>query len=98
MFHIKTLDSQINSRPVIYFTFKNCKGNSSEELTVQLKQALLEEYSRYWEIFAGKLDDSRFSAVRFKEMYENLMRQDISYIYLSSKNCPYGLIFNAASI
>ena len=84
MFHIKTLDSQINSRPVIYFTFKNCKVNSSEELTVQLKQALLEEYSRYWEIFAGKLDDSRFSAVRFKEMYENLMRQDISYIYLSS--------------
>ena len=39
--------AQINSRPVIYFTFKNCKGNSSEELTVQLKQALLEEYSRY---------------------------------------------------
>ena len=33
---------QINSRPVIYFTFKNCKGASVEELSIQLKLALQE--------------------------------------------------------
>ena len=32
--------SQINSRPVIYFTFKNVKGVSVEELTAQLKLSM----------------------------------------------------------
>lgn len=38
--------SQMNYRPVIYFTFKNAKGASVEELTIQLKQALKVEYAR----------------------------------------------------
>lgn len=76
--------AQINTRPVIYFTFKNCKGLTSEELTVQLKLALLEEYGRYKELLEGELDKSRFSVIRFYETYENLMRQETSFIYLSS--------------
>lgn len=47
--------SQINSRPVIYFTFKNVKGVSVEELTAQLKLSMQEEYSYYERIFKGKL-------------------------------------------
>lgn len=76
--------SLLNSRPVLYFTFKNCKGSTSEELTVQLKLALLEEYGRYREMLGDKLDRSRFSAIRFLEMYENLMKRDVPFIYLSS--------------
>ena len=76
--------SLLNSRPVLYFTFKNCKGSTSEELTVQLKLALLEEYGRYRELLGDKLDRSRFSAIRFLEMYENLMKWDVPFIYLSS--------------
>ena len=34
---------QINSRPVIYFTFKNSKGTTVEELTAQLKLAMQEQ-------------------------------------------------------
>ena len=75
---------QINSRPVIYFTFKNCKGATIEELTVQLKQALKSEYVRYNEIFRETLDKETFSAKEYYKTYENLMDQESPFIYLSA--------------
>ena len=75
---------QINSRPVIYFTFKNCKGASVEELSIQLKLALQEEYSRYYEVFACAADQTAFGVIRFRKTYENLMDQNASYLHLSS--------------
>ena len=75
---------QINSRPVIYFTFKNAKGVSVEEMTAQLKLAMQEEYGYYEEIFHGKLSPDSFGAKKFYESYESLMNQEKSYIYLSS--------------
>ena len=75
---------QINSRPVIYFTFKNCKGATIEELTVQLKQALKSEYVRYNEIFRETLDKETFSAKEYYKTYENLMDQAAPFIYLSA--------------
>ena len=75
---------QINSRPVIYFTFKNCKGASVEELSIQLKLALQEEYSRYYEVFACAADQTAFGVIRFRKTYENLMDQNVSYLHLSS--------------
>ena len=75
---------QINSRPVIYFTFKNCKGATIEELMVQLKLSMQEEYNRYKELLGGKLDREKFSVSKFYETYENIKRLDSPYIYLSS--------------
>lgn len=74
---------QINSRPVIYFTFKSAKGVSIEELTTQLKLAMQEEYSRYEEIFRDKLDKHSFSAKKFYESYHALMDHMSSYMFLS---------------
>lgn len=74
---------QINSRPVIFFTFKNCKGATVEELTMQLKLAMQEEYRYYEEIFHDKLDQDTFGAKIFYETYESLMNQEKSFIYLS---------------
>ena len=76
--------SQINSRPVIYFTFKNVKGVSVEELTAQLKLSMQEEYSYYERIFKGKLDKNSYGTEKFYETYELLMDRKSSYIYLSS--------------
>lgn len=76
--------SQINSKPVIYFTFKNCKGTTIEELTAQLKLAMQEEYSYYERIFYGKSDMDSYASKRFYESYQSLMDQKTSYIYLSS--------------
>lgn len=75
---------QINSRPVIFFTFKNCKGVSVEEMTAQLKLAMQEEYGYYEEIFHDKLVSGSFSTKKFYESYQSLMNQETSYIYLSS--------------
>lgn len=76
--------SQINSRPVIYFTFKNCKGGTVEELTSQLKLAMQEEYARYETIFRGKLDPELYSAKRFYEINSILMDYKSPFFYLSA--------------
>lgn len=75
--------SQINSRPVVFLTFKNCKGVSVEEITMQLKLAMQEEYGYYEEIFRDKLNTDSFSIKKFFESYASLMNQEKSYIYLS---------------
>lgn len=75
---------QINSRPVIYFTFKNSKGTSVEELTAQLKLAMQEQYGYYEEKLRDKLNKNSFSAKKFYESYDLLMDQKSTHIYLSS--------------
>lgn len=75
---------RMNSQPVIYFTFKNCKGATIEELTEQLKQAIKVEYARYDEIFHKKVDEGTFSVREYMRTYHMLMEQGTSFIYLSS--------------
>ena len=76
---------QINSRPTIYFTFKNCKGYTSEALIAQLKMAMQEEYAYYEELLREKLDKHSFSAKKFYKSYDNLLDENsTSYNYLSS--------------
>lgn len=74
---------QINSRPVIYFTFKNSKGTTVEELTAQLKLAMQEQYGYYEEKFRDKLNKNSFSTKKFYESYDLLMNQKSTHIYLS---------------
>ena len=76
--------SQINSKPVIYFTFKNCKGATLEELIFQVKLAMQEEYSRYMELMEGNIDRNKFSMTKFAESFEKIMQADSSFIYLST--------------
>lgn len=67
-----------------YFIFKNCKGATVEELTVQLKQTLKSEYVRYNDVFREKLDKETFSAKEYYKTYDNLMDQETPFIYLSA--------------
>lgn len=76
--------NQINSRPVIYFTFKNCKGATIEELTFQMKLAMQEEYGFYEELFRDRFDRNSFTVKKFYESYEILMDRKSSYIFFSS--------------
>lgn len=75
--------SQINSRPVIYFTFKSVKGCSVEELTYQLKRAIGEEYGRYEVLFRGRLEKNSAASKGFYKTYDNLMDNQSSYFFLS---------------
>lgn len=74
---------QINSRPVIYFTFKNSKGTTVEELTAQLKLSMQEQYGYYEEKLRDKLNKNSFSTKKFYESYDLLMDQRSTHIYLS---------------
>lgn len=75
---------QINSRPVIFFTFKNAKGTSIEEFAFQLRLALRDEYGRYEAIFRGKLDPESMITKSFYEAYNFIVDASASYAYLSS--------------
>lgn len=57
---LKIMDTEyaveINSRPVIYFTFKDCAGKEPGELLQSVWNIIFAEYRRYYEIFEGKTD------------------------------------------
>ncbi len=61
---------QINSRPVIYFTLKDCNAQTPEELSAALCNALFTEYNRYYKIAKNRPEDidcfSYFETLYFK--------------------------------
>lgn len=63
---------QINSRPVIYFTFKDCKGATADELLSLVKRNIYQEYLRYEKILRNKLDKDSFETRDFYEMIDVL--------------------------
>lgn len=64
--------AQINSRPVIYFTFKDCKGATVDELLFLVKRNLYQEYLRYEKLLRDKMDKDSFEAKDFYEMIDVL--------------------------
>ena len=69
--------SQINSRPVIYITFKDCKAATAESLLFLISDVVLKEYQKYYTILkeAPETNDSRY--VTFFMTYNKLLRRDI---------------------
>lgn len=73
---------QINSRPVIYFTLKDCNAQTPEELAAMLCNALNPEYSRYYRIAKEKADEiGNFSY--FEKLYCKISGRSASLIELS---------------
>ena len=46
--------SQINSRPVIFLTLKDCKGTTAQEMLLLMKKQIYLEYMRYEKNMKGK--------------------------------------------
>ena len=63
---------QINSRPVIYFTFKDCKGDTAEDVFLLVKQKIYQEFLRYEKILRGKLDRTSYEGMDFYDMIDAL--------------------------
>jgi hypothetical protein len=42
--------TQINSRPVVYLSFKDCKGTTAEPLLFSINEVILKEYEKYSEV------------------------------------------------
>lgn len=70
---------QINSRPVIYFTFKDCKGAAAEELMFLVKRNLYQEYLRYEKMLRDKIDKDSYEARDFYAMIEVLRNPQTNY-------------------
>lgn len=70
---------QINSRPVIYLTFKDCKGINAEQMYALLKRELYREYLRHEKAMKDKLQQS-YETEDFYSMIEVLRDADSSYI------------------
>lgn len=75
---------QINSRPVIYFTFKDCKGIGAEDLAYRIKYVLFKEFSRYKLEFDGKSDENKPCVKQFYQMLEKLEKEDVPYRYMTT--------------
>lgn len=71
---------QINSRPVIYLTFKDCKGVTADEMFIFLKRKLYKEYLRYEKLLGDRLDRNSFDAKDFYAMIEVLRDTSSSHI------------------
>jgi hypothetical protein len=66
----------INSRPVVYFTFKDCKANTVESLRIKINSIILTEYAKYYRIFKGAVDESETYFYRFFMVYDKLLNND----------------------
>ena len=70
---------QINSRPVIYFTFKDCKGATADELMFLVKWNLYQEYLRYEKLLRDKVDRDSFETRDFYAMIDVLRNPQANY-------------------
>lgn len=63
----------INSRPVIYFTFKNCRARTAGELVETIKREIRGEYVRYEQAVHMLEKESSYEAKILLEMVEAVM-------------------------
>lgn len=72
---------QMNSRPVIFLTFKDCKGITSREMFSLLKKELYNEYLRYEEILRNSWDTlNPYKKQDFYQMIDILRDDTSTYI------------------
>ena len=78
--------SQINTRPVIFFTFKDCKANSIESLIFKIGTVILTEYDKYYmllrESFSESIIKSKACLYRFFHIYDKLLTSSIDTDFL----------------
>jgi len=78
---------QINSRPVIFFTFKDCKADSIESLVFMLSTVLLTEYDKYNMLLKERFSESDIKSkaclYKFFLIYDKLLTNNINTDFLS---------------
>ena len=76
--------SEINSRPVIYFTFKDCKARNSESLIFKIADVVAFEYEKYRLVFNDSVDRTKRSFYMFYLTYDMLLDRSIDEDNLQS--------------
>ena len=72
----------INSRPVIFLSFKDCKANNSNTLLFLISKAVKSQYDKFKGLITDKTDDRYFD---FFTVYDKLRSDttDINYLQIS---------------
>jgi hypothetical protein len=73
----------INTRPVIYFTFKNCQDKTEKALLYHLSREIFWEYSRYHTLLKDRLNADDDLITDFLSTYQALKSESISSQKLS---------------
>ncbi|MCL1810424.1 MAG: ATP-binding protein [Clostridiales bacterium] len=73
---------QINSRPVLFFSFSGCKAGTAEELLLHIAEAVAAEYAKYHHVFNGTVDRSKRCYRSFYQIYEKLLDRSASKFFL----------------
>ena len=63
---------EINTRPVIFLTFKNCSGENINEMCIALAKAIRSEYLKYETIFSKSVDPKSNDYFAFYKTYDML--------------------------
>ena len=74
----------INTKPVIFLSFKDCKENSPDKLLYQIGEVLLGEYGRYYNVFKEKADKDKDCYYSFFMAHEKLRNRNIDINLLRS--------------
>ncbi|MCL1810207.1 MAG: AAA family ATPase, partial [Clostridiales bacterium] len=75
---------QINSRPVLFFSFKDCKAVTAEEMLFQIAKVVSKEYVKYNAAFKGKMDMENDYYFTFNMIYEKLRNRNIEKSFLAT--------------
>ena len=67
-------DSELNTKPVIYLTFKSSAGATIDDLKDGLAYQMMKEYIRFGKIFAGIVDEATIDYFAFYQTYEALKK------------------------
>ncbi len=77
--------NQLNSLPVIYFSLKDCRGTTKDELRISLINQILNEYYKYVIIFESNIQTTNAKPYYpvFLQEFENLKSGNTSYANLA---------------
>ena len=74
--------NQINTRPVIFLSFKDCKAKTAESLLFSISNVLTGEYSRHLPALASNADNKTLCFHRFFQIYDMLLNNTITMDFL----------------
>ena len=69
---------QLNSKPVLYFSFKDCAVTTSTDMLDKISREVFKEYARYYMEFHQHLDSNNPYTVIFYRTYEQLRDHTVS--------------------
>lgn len=85
---LKIMETQysdlINSRPVIYLSFRNCKGKDMDFLAYQMRAELSREFNRFAEIWENELPENTYAGRQFQQMLNLLEDRDLLPKYMTT--------------